>query len=167
MPATKTPAADQFAWETQPAAARWVQRAIDSLVARRPTLERLRGVLRDQTGTRLVDWVDHLALATKKLLRFVELVGVGYVAVTTAADGVAASAGHVSAVLVVGRSDGVGLRSSRWRPVWRRLRVRQDWRRNVGPASVSAGSLRQARLVRRTVCDHRTTRASGLHDTPR
>ena len=31
-------AVNEFAWEVQPAAARWVQRAIDSLVARNPNI---------------------------------------------------------------------------------------------------------------------------------
>ena len=114
MAATKT-SAEQFAWETQPAAARWVQRAIESLVKRQPTLDRLRRVLREQTGTRLVDWVDHFWLGseeTSALCR--ELAEVGYVADGgDGRHGVAASAGNVS--LCVDRWPG------RWNRATRRV----------------------------------------------
>jgi len=150
MPATKTPAADQFAWETQPAAARWVQRAIDSLVARQPVLDRLRRVLRDQTGTRLVDWVDHLALGgeeTSALCR--ELVGVGYVADDDGEPTVwRHPLGMFPPVLVDGGSDGVGLRvesvEAGLAALPAALGLAAD---DVGPAvGERGGPLRQARL---------------------
>jgi hypothetical protein len=112
MSVIKIPAADQFAWETQPAAARWMQRAIDSLVARQPTLERLRQILVEQTGTRLVDWVDHLLLGSDEssaLCR--ELPAVGYVAGEVAAQTVwQHPLGMFPQVVVDVGGDGVGLR---------------------------------------------------------
>lgn len=80
MSATKR-SADQFAWETQPAAARWVQRTIDVLAKRQPTIERLRHALREQTGTRLVDWIDHFWLGSEEMSALCgELADVAYVA---------------------------------------------------------------------------------------
>jgi hypothetical protein len=111
MPATKT-SAEQFAWETQPAAASWVQRAIDMLAKRQPTVDRLRRVLRQQTGTRLVDWVDHFWMGSEETSAHCrELADVGYVA-----DGAGArtvwrhSLGMFPSVLTGGGDDGVGLR---------------------------------------------------------
>jgi len=71
---------DQFVWKTQPAAARWVTRAIESLTARNPTIEKLARLLREFTGTRLVDWIDHFALSDEDSLGLIgELADVGYV----------------------------------------------------------------------------------------
>jgi hypothetical protein len=71
---------EEFAWEVQPAAARWVRQANAALAAHHPTIDRLAGVLRDFTGTRLVDWVDHLALDAENYSEFVrDLSKVGYV----------------------------------------------------------------------------------------
>src|SRR3954466_9080649 len=83
MQDTKTAVAkdqDQFVWKTQPAAARWVTRTIDSLAARNPVIEKLGHQLRDFTGTRLVDWVDHFALGDDSELGLIaELADIGYV----------------------------------------------------------------------------------------
>ncbi len=82
MPATKEAVSDraeQFVWEIQPAAARWVTRAIDALAARNPILQKLADQLREVTGTRLVDWVDHLALRETDSPGLIgELAGIGY-----------------------------------------------------------------------------------------
>src|SRR3954464_5932319 len=82
MQDTKTAVADQqeqFVWKTQPAAARWVTRTIDSLAARNPVIEKLGRQLRDFTGTRLVDWVDHFALSDDSALGLIgELADIGY-----------------------------------------------------------------------------------------
>src|SRR5262245_30985016 len=111
MSATKT-SAEQFAWETQPAAARWVQRLIDLLAGRQPTIERLRGVLHHQTGTRLVDWIDHFWLGseeTSALCR--ELAEIGYVLDERNGNAVwRHPLGMFPAVLTGGRDDGIGLR---------------------------------------------------------
>lgn len=64
MSTTTAPALDEYTWEVQPAAARWVAQTVDSLAKRNPTIDRLGTLLRDHTGTRLVDWLDHLAIQT-------------------------------------------------------------------------------------------------------
>jgi hypothetical protein len=112
MPATKTPAGP-FAWQIQPAAARWVGRAIDSFRRRQPTLERLSDLLLNQTGTRLVDWVDQLLLGSEdssELCR--ELPEVGYVADRESEQSVVwrHPQGVFPPVVVDGGGDGVGLR---------------------------------------------------------
>src|SRR4051794_2564699 len=70
---------DEFVWKTQPAAARWVTRALASLAARNPVIETLSRNLREFTGTRLVDWIDHLALSDADSLGLIgELADIGY-----------------------------------------------------------------------------------------
>jgi hypothetical protein len=59
---TSAPTLEEFTWEVQPAAARWVAKTVASLAGRNPIISRLERVLRERTGTRLVDWIDHLAL---------------------------------------------------------------------------------------------------------
>ena len=72
---------EEFVWKIQPLAARWVTRAIDALAARNPVIEKLGYQLREFTGTRLVDWVDHLALSDDNSLGLIsELADVGYTA---------------------------------------------------------------------------------------
>jgi hypothetical protein len=82
MQATKDAVAnrqDEFVWKTQPAAARWVARAIASLAARNPIIEKLSQSLHDFTGTRLADWIDHLALSDADSLGLIgELADIGY-----------------------------------------------------------------------------------------
>jgi hypothetical protein len=82
MQDTKTAVADgqdQFVWKTQPAAARWVARTIDSFAARNPIIGKLAQQLYDFTGTRLVDWVDHFALSDENALGLIsELADIGY-----------------------------------------------------------------------------------------
>jgi hypothetical protein len=80
MLATKESGFEEYTWQVQPAAARWVQRAIARLAGQNPLVERLAHALRDYTGTRLVDWVDHLALDAAVLPDLVgELIPIGYV----------------------------------------------------------------------------------------
>src|SRR3954471_13325446 len=71
--------ADEFDWKIQPVAARWVTRAVDALAARNPVIARLATELHEHTGTRLIDWVDHLALCDTDSLGLIsELADVGY-----------------------------------------------------------------------------------------
>jgi hypothetical protein len=73
--------AEQFDWKIQPAAAGWVSRAIEALTARNPVIEKLAYQLREFTGTRLVDWIDHIALSDSDSLGLIgELADVGYAA---------------------------------------------------------------------------------------
>ncbi len=62
MPATSAPRHDKFAWEIQPAAAARVAGFVAKFVERSSTVARLSQLLREETGTRLVDWIDHLSL---------------------------------------------------------------------------------------------------------
>lgn len=57
-----TAEADRFVWETQPAAAAFVRRLLDECVQNCEAVRRLRERMRQETGTRLVDWVDHFSL---------------------------------------------------------------------------------------------------------
>ncbi len=58
-----------FHWECQPAAALLVLQMVDNLCKRSPTLLRLRENLLRETGTRLVDWVDHISLRADEVDR--------------------------------------------------------------------------------------------------
>jgi hypothetical protein len=60
--AARSPAA-QFEWKVQPEAAQWVERTVAAFAQRNAAISRLAQLLHDETGTRLVDWIDHLALA--------------------------------------------------------------------------------------------------------
>jgi hypothetical protein len=83
MSTTTAPSLNEFTWEVQPAAARWVATTVATLAKRNPTVERLGQVLREQTGTRLLDWIDHVALESKDFAHVErELVEVGYEALS-------------------------------------------------------------------------------------
>jgi hypothetical protein len=73
-----TPTADRaFQWQPQPDAAALVNRLLSEYVAQHARLREFSNELLLQTGTRLVDWVDHLFVAEgDPLLR--EAAGVGY-----------------------------------------------------------------------------------------
>jgi hypothetical protein len=55
--------AQAFTWTPQPAAARFIDQRIESFCRVCPPAQRLAERMRDETGTRFVDWVDHLGLA--------------------------------------------------------------------------------------------------------
>ena len=83
MSATTESNLQQFKWEVQPAAARWLARAVELLADRNPTIDRLGELLGDQTGTRLVDWVDHLSIGGDEFAQLrSELTEAGYVSQT-------------------------------------------------------------------------------------
>jgi hypothetical protein len=73
-----TPIADRaFQWQPQPAAAALVNRLLSEYVAQHARLSKFANELLLQTGTRLVDWVDHLVVPEgDPVLR--EAAGVGY-----------------------------------------------------------------------------------------
>jgi hypothetical protein len=68
-------------WSPQPAAARWVQTVLDEAARHCSFLARLRQRMLDETGTRLLDWVDHIALPEGDAA-LAELSSVGYEPVT-------------------------------------------------------------------------------------
>ncbi|MEZ6063617.1 MAG: hypothetical protein R3C19_24975 [Planctomycetaceae bacterium] len=54
--------AEQHSWKTQPRAAAWVRERVDEFLADNPAAAEFQNLLRDETGTRLVDWIDHFEL---------------------------------------------------------------------------------------------------------
>ena len=129
MSAITEAAHNEFAWEIQPAAARWVRSALDTLAAFNPNIGRLADVLLDFTGTRLVDWLDHLTLDVEALPELVgQLVDIGYVPDYDRLGGLAASVGNVSA------------RADRYRKHRRRLAMRI----NRAGSRAASGSTRAA-----------------------
>jgi hypothetical protein len=79
MLATKQSGFDEFTWQVQPAAAHWVERTMAHLAERNPLIDRIADALRNHTGTRLVDWIDHFALDAASFPDIVgELIPVGY-----------------------------------------------------------------------------------------
>jgi hypothetical protein len=65
----KTASKSAFHWECQPAAAAIVQQLVDDFCERSPAALRLKEKLLRETGTRLVDWVDHVALCRDEIDR--------------------------------------------------------------------------------------------------
>jgi hypothetical protein len=68
QPATTSPIGD-FQWTVQPLAERMVQDILDAAVARSPFAGELKRRMRDETGTRLFDWLDHVVVADPGGLR--------------------------------------------------------------------------------------------------
>jgi len=103
---------DQFVWRTQPAAARWVSRAVESLSARNTIIQKLAYELREFTGTRLLDWIDHIALSDEDSLGLIgELADIGYVQQGAAEETVwRHPAGMFPPVVVNGGRTGIALR---------------------------------------------------------
>ncbi len=64
MAPSMQPAVRDYSWEVQPAAWQAVLAWLDRYVEEIPSLGQLRARLLSQTGTRLIDWVDHLGLKT-------------------------------------------------------------------------------------------------------
>jgi len=55
-------AAEFQQWETKPEAAAWVRRVVDRMCREFSALDKLRSGMLRETGTRLFDWVEHVAL---------------------------------------------------------------------------------------------------------
>lgn len=51
-------------WEPQPAAAAWVSNVLNEYCSRNSVISDFAGVMASQTGTRLIDWIDHLEVLT-------------------------------------------------------------------------------------------------------
>jgi hypothetical protein len=66
---TKTAPDAAFQWECQPAAAAVVQQLVDDFCERSPAALRLKEKLLRETGTRLVDWIDHVTLRSDEIDR--------------------------------------------------------------------------------------------------
>ncbi len=66
-----------FDWQPQPAAAQFVAGLLRPCIQTNPQIATLARRMRDETGTRFVDWVDSVALAASPALR-AELANAGY-----------------------------------------------------------------------------------------
>ena len=60
---------DQFTWQPQPRAQHLVHDLLSQFLSRSPQTARLGERMRDETGTRLVDWIDHFAFPHSKDLQ--------------------------------------------------------------------------------------------------
>ena len=56
------PTVREFSWQPQPQAAKIVQRLLAGVCEKCPDARRFARDLLDKTGTRLIDWIDHLGL---------------------------------------------------------------------------------------------------------
>lgn len=65
-------------WTTQPEPARLIHRLLNDSLERSPFAATLATKMLDQTGTRILDWIDHFALATEDVTES-ELQRVGYI----------------------------------------------------------------------------------------
>ena len=70
-------APSEFQWHPQPEAAALVERLLSEYVAKHARIRDLKTQMHDQTGTRLVDWVDHLIVPPSDSFPS-EALGVGY-----------------------------------------------------------------------------------------
>lgn len=102
MMSTSTPAA-QHAWPLLTAAADWLQERLDSAIRANPTLAGFAARLARETGTRLVDWVDHLALPDEVGLAE-QLAGFGFQIATEEGHAVARHAEGIFPAIVLGSS---------------------------------------------------------------
>ena len=55
-----------YIWEQQPAAAELVENLLENFRQGSPEIERLGQRLHDETGTRLLDWIDSLFLSSEQ-----------------------------------------------------------------------------------------------------
>lgn len=74
-----------FDWQLHPEAERWLLGLLDGLVAAMPPLHSLAQGIQERTGSRLVDWLDHLVIAGDDALRG-RLRGLGFEREDVAAD---------------------------------------------------------------------------------
>ena len=51
-------------WEPQPAGAAWIAKQLDGFRNQHPDVMSFESLLRERTGTRIIDWIDHLHLAS-------------------------------------------------------------------------------------------------------
>lgn len=81
MYATRDSTVPEFVWEVQPAAAQWLHSAVAAFADENSLVGALATALHERTGTRLVDWLDHLAYDGTSLgASPAELRSVGYAA---------------------------------------------------------------------------------------
>src|SRR4051794_14506116 len=64
-----TEALTQFTWERQPEAERLVRELVDEFLQRCPWAKELAERMREETGTRFIDWLDSISLRETEQLR--------------------------------------------------------------------------------------------------
>lgn len=69
---------EAFQWERQPAAEKFVRKTVEAYLASNPTAAALARRMKDETGTRFIDWLDEIALPATPEVE-AELEAVGYV----------------------------------------------------------------------------------------
>jgi len=69
---------DEFAWKVQPEAASLVQRQLTQLATDSPAVVKLASRLLNETGTRLVDWIDHLVIPASAANGSMDLAAAGF-----------------------------------------------------------------------------------------
>jgi hypothetical protein len=67
----------EYQWQCHPQATRLINQTVNRLVDAIPFLDNLRSRMLDETGTRLVDWIDHLQLPTSSSIER-QLVDAGF-----------------------------------------------------------------------------------------
>jgi hypothetical protein len=85
MPATKTTALDAFHWERQPQAEQFIRQIVDDFLRRCPLAADVARRMKDQTGTRFIDWIGHITLGPDDP-RAAQAEEVGYVVASTPDD---------------------------------------------------------------------------------
>jgi hypothetical protein len=68
MNAAETAALHEFRWTPQPTAAELMSNLLDDFRRRLPWVDRLGRRMQSETGTRLIDWVDHFAVPDENCL---------------------------------------------------------------------------------------------------
>ena len=63
---------ETYHWSPQPEAAAYVARLLDTFLQASPAIDRLAARMRDETGTRLVDWVDSLQVHGRHYLIYAD-----------------------------------------------------------------------------------------------
>ncbi len=73
MPGQEASSFTTFVWKPQPHAAEWLANCLAKFISSNPDIRRLQDRLSTRTGTRLIDWIDHLAVtpdaSTRQLLQ--------------------------------------------------------------------------------------------------
>ena len=66
MSGASTSDPSRFSWQAQPDPWRWLLEIVELACRENTTIQVLRSTMRSQTGTRFVDWIDHLVIASTR-----------------------------------------------------------------------------------------------------
>lgn len=137
-----SPVLSDVRWQPQPAAFAWVKAQLEALCADSPALAALGRSLRERTGTRLLDWLDFLAVAGNPAD---DLRALGFQPVDLGAGG--PSWQHPGAVLPTVRTGGLRGAGIKVESVADFLAARHAFGQGYAPAitGLPGGRLRSAR----------------------